>query len=187
MTKLLATLALLFTLFLGSPANASPSTDYAEQVHIIRHMSVAFGVDVDVAFEPCGALNGYYVPMTNTVHLCTESSESPEAGRFIAAHEMAHAILWNRNGDSSEYHADELAALWLLAKEDDVEALQGAAWWFVTTASTKDYGDKHGSDAYRATWLVHMVDAYLGDAYWRPMLIGLARQYHLLLTLDKVG
>lgn len=190
MTKYLtALLALLFVYFVAEPkCEASPSQDYAAQLHIIQHMSARFEVDVDVVFEPCGELNGSYYPSTNTIHLCTESSESPAAGRFIAAHEMAHAILWNLNGDLSEYHADELAALVLLANEDDVDALQGAAVWFVTMDNVKHPGQSHPSDQYRAIWLLKMVDGYLARDYPSKVLYqGTLVRYVLMLEHDTAS
>lgn len=193
MTKLLACWAVLLGLFFATPAHAeppkkpTPSEEYQSQIDIIVKMAQWFKVDVNVTLEPCGVVNGSYSPRTNTITLCTETSELPGAGRFIAAHEMAHAILWNLNGDPSEYHADELAAIFLLRVMDDETDLQAAAVWFATDAQPKSPGDPHPSDVYRAVWLLKMVDGYLDNGHWEKALYeGTLYRYSLLLNLDGV-
>lgn len=192
MTKLLACWAVLTALFAttasAEPPTKTPSKEYESQLRVINDMADWSGVDVNVTFEPCGMINGSYSPRYNTIYLCTETSEMPGVGRFIAAHEMAHAILWNLNGDTSEYHADELAALFLLEGYDDEEDLQAAAVWFVTDSSPKRKGDEHPSDAYRAVWLVKMIDGYLENGYKETLLYkGTLVRYELLLRLDTIG
>jgi hypothetical protein len=192
MTKyLLACWTVLAVLFAATPASAKPPTpsqEYQSQINVIQKMSEWSGVEVDVVLEPCHMINGSYSPYSNTITLCTETSEAPGVGRFIAAHEMAPAILWNLNGDLSEYHADELAALFLLEHEDDETDLQAAAVWFITDASPKQPGQRHPSDVYRAVWLLKMVDGYLENGYKETLLYkGTLVRYELLLRLDILG
>lgn len=187
-SKLLVVWALLVVLFAATASAeppAKPSDIYQSQIDVIQKMADKYNVDVNVRFEVCGEINGSYRPSTNTITLCTETSEDPGVGRFIAAHEMSHAILWNKNGDLSEYHADELAALFLLKEMDDDVDLQAAAVWFVTSASPKAPGAPHPSDAYRAVWLLKMVDGYLENGYKETLLYkGTVVRYELLLNLD---
>lgn len=191
--KLLPCWAVLAALSYAHPVDArpkklTPAEEYQTQKDIIAKMSEKYGVEVNVSLEVCGELNGYYSPDSNTIHLCTESYETPGVGRFIAAHEMGHAVLWNLNGDLSEYHADELATITLLEELDDVSDVQAGAAWFIMDASPKFPGDEHPSDKYRAVWLLTMVDGYLhnGGARAELMYQGTLVRYDLMLKLDDV-
>lgn len=180
-----ATLAVLCGV--AGARDTSASDVYVSQQKVVDQMSAKFGVEVTTRWEPCGEVNAYYSGDDNSITFCTELADYPAFARAVAAHEMAHAVLYNLTGDIGEYAADELAAVWLLRDADDVSAMQGLATYFITNASPKRLGGLHPSDVYRAVWAIKMVDGYLkADKASQTMFDAMVLRYDLRLKFDKV-
>lgn len=115
------------------------------------------GVKVKVEQKDCGEVNAYYYYLERRIVMCNElKAFSPGLSRFILAHEMAHAIIWQRGipyTGSGEVAADELAA-WILSIRGDQAAVIAAAEFFAEDPDEEDPWDDHPSDARRAATLV---------------------------------
>lgn len=130
------------------------------------------GVKVTVYWKACGFLNAAYDGRDQTITMCYELFKLPPGViRFVAAHEMTHAILQQLDlpfTGMEEMAADEYAAVWLLkhGHKDDVKE---AIHWFDTYPSgihgAEDPYDEHPSDARRSWQLEYMWAGYLGYFY----------------------
>lgn len=125
---------------------------------IIRGMTLK-GMHITFLFKNCGEVNGYYSPMNKTVTLCAEAlDEGYSFARFIVAHEMAHAVIWQLDipyTGSGEVAADELAAV-VLGLSDQWYDVQNAANWFLLHASPPNPYDTHNYDEKRFVVLTRM-------------------------------
>lgn len=127
------------------------------------------GVKVTVQWKQCGFLNSAYEDKTQTITMCYELFKLPPGViRFVAAHEMTHAILHQLDlpfTGMEELAADEYAGEWMLTHgfKDDVKA---AIHWFDSFPSglhgAEDPYDEHPSDARRSWQLEYMWAGYLG-------------------------
>lgn len=166
----------------------SPSEYYQKQFKLMDEMASKYDAGFAVTWQPCGESNGWYDRTTDTITLCTELYDDPAWGMFVAAHETAHAILWEKSNDLGEYAADELATIYLLQSKDDVTTVQGGAAFFIENASPKERGDTHPSDRYRAVWLLKMVDGYLNrDAQSKLLYQSTVLRYNMRFELDQIA
>jgi hypothetical protein len=130
---------------------ADPDPDPMGLDPIRRHMTYP-GVEVTVVWADCNMVNALYVG--GVVVMCTEllGAVSPGTIRWIFAHEMAHAVIAQRDvpyTTHNEAAADELATLTLLwmGREDDV--MEAAThWWSLGRAENPS--DDHLGDQRRA-------------------------------------
>lgn len=137
MKKTLACLAVLAALSVETPAatlNLDPAYANKRWAEMIVDSMTLDGMDVSLVFWRCGQVNAFYYPALKTVVVCGELLEELNFSqvRFVVAHEMAHAIIMQRDlpfTGSHEDAADELAAVYLYSQDlrDDIFA---AAEWF---------------------------------------------------------
>lgn len=129
---------LLITLFLGLLVSGDKvSVGHAmDQMDIVDQMSHEFGVTAYPRWMPCGYENAFYMPISHAIVFCMDNQDGWEQ---TAAHETAHAVIFQRNLDpgsdpqANERGADELGALWLIehGKLDAVAsgATEYMRWW----------------------------------------------------------
>lgn len=139
------------------------------------HSAMSYpGVQVVVKWGDCGSPNAFYHPVSRHIHMCNELRQLPNGvTRFIFAHEMAHAIIWQRNIPytvSEEATADELAAyaLYLTGNQADIQA---AADWFATKhvqGWRVHPMDDHPDHLKRAVTLMCLSLGYEGNAMGCP-------------------
>lgn len=109
-----------------------------------------------ISWEPCGEYNSYYEPSTHKIGLCTEMEDFPDVAVAFAAHEMGHAITDQMLDELSEYDADELAALALIAHDDLMVLLDTGIWFKMEDFQGHISGDPHPSHGYRAEFFACM-------------------------------
>jgi len=131
----------------------SASNVYMRQKELIEKMSEGYGVEVDVAWEPCGQENSFYYRATNKIVLCTEMSKYPAAALFYAAHEMGHSMTWQLTSSLSEIDADEIAALAMIDLGYSYELLGAALYHKADDTQGHIQGDSHPSNGFRAWYL----------------------------------
>ncbi len=169
MTELLLALHLAFS---GPAAATTDTPTVREDVEAIVSDMTLEGMDVGLVFTKCGYVNAYYWPEYDTVVFCEEALEQGRGfARFVAAHEMTHAIIDQYSipyTGSEEDAADELAAI-ALEPEDVLEA----SLWFRRRGFPEDPRDSHSSNARRAWNLACLADG----ADERPVLEECAYKY----------
>lgn len=138
-------------------ALATPADVLKEDVDTIAREMTLPGMRVDLVWTECGQTNAFYVPMFQMVVMCDELlTEDPGFVRFVAAHEMAHAIMFQLDvpyTGSQEDAADELAGVVL--PPDDVLA---AGLWWAQREDHYDPTDDHSFASKRAYTLVCLAD-----------------------------
>ncbi len=149
------------------------------------------GVETTYSWKDCGVVNAYYQPTTRHVTLCNELRALPPGViRYIAAHELAHGVIAQRNlgfTGSSEWAADELSSLVLLLIGHDLDVEAGAAFW-LERASAEDPFDEHLGDERRGFGMLCMVaskkagqDVWGCDIQYRHVV----HAWNVLLGLDR--
>lgn len=152
MKRLFVCTWLILSLLLTGGA-AAPHTAPVHTIEsTIEHMRQP-GVKVTIVTMDCGEVNAYYSPALRLVMLCNELEEvtSPAFTRFVLAHELAHAIIMQRDlpyTGSHEVAADELAAV-ILSLYGDQEAVMAAAAYFIESAQEDEPRDDHPGDLKR--------------------------------------
>lgn len=146
---------------------ATPQTSSHRAVEsVIRTMSIP-GVDVVVLYRDCGGVNAAYAPWLKAVLVCNELLKEPEGvQRFVAAHEMAHAIIDQRAipvPGSEEAAADELGALALLATGQEDAVLAMSIWFLEHAKGGENVEDDHQSFQKRAHVLACLADGSEAD------------------------
>jgi hypothetical protein len=149
MNKVLAFFCTL--LLLVSPAQAEDK--WKLDTVIDAYDALAPDVDVTIQWHECGFVNAWYFPGAKTVVLCEELKPfGPSIVRYVLAHEMAHAVIMQRDipyTGSHEVAADELAALMLILIDREDDVLAGAAFWG-NKGDEEDPEDDHPGDLRRA-------------------------------------
>lgn len=125
------------------------------------------GMTVKMAFVACGEVNAYYYPSLKTVFMCNELlDESFGVIRFVAAHEMAHAIIMQKDlpyTGSHEDAADELAAVYLYANDLSDDVLEAAEWFYRFRQHKGPPFDDHTDPEKRAFKLLCLWDGARGS------------------------
>lgn len=127
-------------LLLGS-ASAAPQSPpdvlrpaKKEWVSLIVDAMTLPGMKVALQYQDCGEINAYYLPSARTVVICNELLEEPVGVvRFVAAHEMAHAIIMQKGIPYTGAHedaADQLAAVFLYVNDMAEDTLAAAEWFY---------------------------------------------------------
>jgi Zn-dependent peptidase ImmA (M78 family) len=113
-------------------------------------------VDVDVYAADCGEENAWFQPADNAIVMCNELRRDPELYRWVLAHELGHAFMWQHEvpvrwgTKDQERVADELA--FFMSTDEETQA---AARWFMSHAERKQRaGDPHPAALDRAAALV---------------------------------
>lgn len=119
------------------------------------------GVDVEFTWQTCGEENAFYYPPWKAVVMCYELTKEPVGViRFIAAHEMAHAIVMQLDlpvVGNDEEAADELAALFLVANGMGEDVLSGAIFLQENSREHRRF-EAHPPGGWRAENLVCLAD-----------------------------
>jgi hypothetical protein len=146
-------LSLPFLLALATPLEADVQT-------IVEGMTYP-GMSVEVFYEDCGVVNAYYYPFFKAVVLCNElMKEDPGFVRFVVAHEMAHAVIWQLDipyTGSGEDAADELASL-VLGHNNMMDDILAAALYFAKQPKGYDPAGEHAPNPRRAYTLACLAD-----------------------------
>lgn len=130
------------------------------------------GMETDVLFADCGQVNAFYFYEAKTIVICNELIETVNFGtlRFIVAHEMAHAIIVQKDlpyTGSHEDAADELAAVYLYTMGMQRDILDTAYWFYGMRANRPDPWDDHTPAYYRAHKLACLYDGATGPNFDR--------------------
>ncbi|HEY6019767.1 MAG TPA: hypothetical protein VIY48_07650 [Candidatus Paceibacterota bacterium] len=116
--------------------------------------------DTEVVWLPCDEENSAYSPSDNRIELCTEMSEHPAAAVMFAAHEMAHSVTTHYFDTHSEFEADELGVLEMLAHGRADQVLDAALYYQAQETQGHTPGDPHPDNALRARELVCLEDGW---------------------------
>jgi len=150
-------------------------------VETVNHMAPLLVEPIRLRFTDCGQVNAAYWPATNALVVCNETMAQPTGVlRFIVAHEMAHAVIHQRDvpfTGSEEVAADELAALTLLAWDDEYDVLLMGLYFHVH-AQAEDPTDPHPGDERRAYTLMCLADGSEDQPEWPECRWELARALH---------
>ena len=147
------------------------------------------GVDVSVEWMPCGEMNGMYINAAHTIFMCDEDEADPDVAVFIAAHEMGHAIIEQREipvTGSEEAAADELGVLGCVAG-DELTAVDAAGLWLAEMKGKDDPADPHPGHAKRAYTLICLADGAESepdDLTCQSKLNHVAYTWRRLLSVD---
>lgn len=130
-------------LFCTDSLRAEPHPEvHLEQVDYIMHTA---GVEYRMVWEECGELNAYYSHGDKTVTMCTETLALPVGVvQYIYAHEVAHAIIVQRNlpyTGSHETAADELASVMMILYGKGDAIWESANWWYETNVDNPPWDD----------------------------------------------
>lgn len=115
-------------------AIAPPEKDPHPRLDDIADHFTFEGVRVNgVGWGPCGSLNAFYDPTTQSIRMCEELvTIDPGVVRFFFAHELAHAVIVQRGipyVGSEEVAADELAG-YVLVLSGNAADLHAASEYF---------------------------------------------------------
>lgn len=137
------------------------------------------GMDVKVEWRQCGEVNGFYEFDEHTLVMCYELLElSPGFVRFVAAHEMSHAIIMQLDIPYTGLHemaADELGAVVLHVLDRQADILD-AAEYFHKLGRPEAPWDPHPGDLRRWVLLTLLAgeNGYFDHAVstWARLLAG---------------
>lgn len=127
-----------------------------------------FGLDVKVTSEHCDQDNAWYNFKTHVITMCDDLYDRPDLARWILAHELGHAFMWQRDVPQrrgtldQERVADEMA--FLMSTTDEGYA---AASWFLGAAREElgdDPDDEHPTSLDRAASLLCLLDGREGHS-----------------------
>jgi hypothetical protein len=127
-------------LLAGSAVAAPPSGSDSllpakkEWVALIADAMTLPGMKVSLSYRDCGQVNAYYWYATKTVVICNELLDEPIGFvRFVMAHEMAHAVIMQKDipyTGSHEDAADQLAAVFLYVNDMREDIYEAAEWFY---------------------------------------------------------
>lgn len=165
------------------PSTSPASAVFLRQQEVIDYMKESFPkVEVEVVWKPCRKYNAYYDPNDRTIVLCTEMEDFPEVAVLVAAHEMGHAITDQMLDEMSEYDADELAALALIAKDDLLPLVTAGVYFKRKELQGHMAGDPHPSAGYRA-WFFECMGSVDTDSGCAEMALDTALKWALKLDV----
>jgi len=152
----------------------------------VNYMSDLTTRPVHVSFAKCGQVNATYWPATDNIIICRETLEQPEGVvRFVVAHEMAHAVIHQRDipfTGSEETAADELAAVTLLVWGHEFDVLI-TGLYFHEHGQDEDPTDPHPGDERRAYTLMCLAEGSETQPDWPWCRPEWARALHTWVRL----
>jgi Zn-dependent protease with chaperone function len=154
---------LILAALLGCTLPASANSSVADMLHDYDVARAAFGElapNVRVRVIACDEVNAAFEPADNTVYLCSELAPlGDDVITFVAAHELAHALVWQLGIDDvdPEAGADELASL-LLEEDGHRAAVVAAAEMFMGLHKDPSPNDVHPANMVRARDLLCIDD-----------------------------
>ncbi len=147
------------------------------------------GMEVKVLWKRCGHVNGYYYPSARRIVLCHElRTIGAPFIRFVVAHEMAHAVIFQLNIAFTGIHevaADEFGAINLVFTDNRDDLYEVAKYW-LTRGHPEDPFDEHTGDIRRGATLFCLAEGFVQrnsacGAEWNRAISSWVR----LLGLDR--
>ena len=148
------------------PEGAAEGKQPAKDEYKLAPLRLALVADIEVVWKDCGEVNGYYVIASKIIVMCNElKTLDPGVVRFVFAHELSHAVIYQRDipyTGSEEWAADELATL-ILIQLGDYEALVATVDMFAASGGGEATATSHPSHERRALYISCLALESLGQ------------------------